>query len=430
MGRLNDCFDEFADPPVWSLDDRRLGDRLGEALAVRARADELVARLVGQVDDRDLGRQSGASSTRAHLVSNYRVSTGAAAGLLAQARCMSDRTELTRQAWATGHVSAEQAVVIGGAVNRLSPQVPAEAVEAGEADLVSHAQSLTHTQLQVLANHLVEVVDPEAADQTLAEQLEAEEAEALQQTTFRGRRGADGIARYCGKMPNLQYDMLTTALEAFASPRRTSAPATAPATASASAETDPTQLSYGQRMGRAFVELLEHLPTDQLPKHGAANASIVVTIDDEKLKTAVGEATLTTGTTISAAQARRLACNAGLLPMVLGGDSAILDLGLTQRLFDRYQRITLAVRDQGCIFPGCDRPPAWTEAHHIDSWLDGGPTNLSNGCLLCHFHHHLIHQGEWAVVMATDGIPEIIPPTRIDPDQQPTRHQRFKQRRE
>ncbi len=183
-------------------------------------------------------------------------------------------------------------------------------------------------------------------------------------------------------------------------------------------------------MGRAFVELLEHLPTDALPKHGVANAAVVVTISEDKLTTAIGEATLTTGTAISAAQARRLACNAGLLPLVLGGDSAILDLGLTQRLFDRYQRIALAIRDQGCIFPSCDRPPAWTEAHHIDSWLAAGPTDLSNGCLLCHFHHQLIHHGEWAVVMATDGIPEIIPPTRIDPDQQPIRHQRFKQRHE
>ncbi len=130
--------------------------------------------------------------------------------------------------------------MIGGAINRLSPQVPAEAVQAGEANLVTHAQTLTHTQLQVLANHLVEVVDPDAADQTLAEQLEADEARALQQTSFRGRKGADGIARYCGKMPNLQYDMLTTALEALASPRRASLQVAEGATA----ETDPTQHTY------------------------------------------------------------------------------------------------------------------------------------------------------------------------------------------
>jgi len=152
----------------------------------------------------------------------------------------------------------------------------------------------------------------------------------------------------------------------------------------------------------------------------------VVTIDEEKFRSGLGEATLATGGSISAGEARRLACNAGLLPLVLGADSAILDLGRTRRCFDRYQRIALAVRDQGCVFPGCDRPPAWCEAHHPKAWKDGGPTDLSNGCLLCSFHHHLVHRGGWAVVKATDGVPDIIPPTRVDPQQQPIRHERFK----
>ncbi|MBA3311454.1 MAG: HNH endonuclease, partial [Nocardioidaceae bacterium] len=124
------------------------------------------------------------------------------------------------------------------------------------------------------------------------------------------------------------------------------------------------------------------------------------------------------------------ACNAGLLPLMLGSDSAVLDLGLSRRLFDRYQRIALAVRDRGCVFPGCDRPPAWTEAHHITGWQDGGPTDMANGCLLCNFHHHLVHRGDWAVVMASDGVPEILPPARIDPDRQPRRHQRLRPQRE
>ncbi|MEJ7690838.1 MAG: HNH endonuclease signature motif containing protein [Nocardioidaceae bacterium] len=92
--------------------------------------------------------------------------------------------------------------------------------------------------------------------------------------------------------------------------------------------------------------------------------------------------------------------------------------------------MALAIRDQGCVFPGCERPAAWTEAHHIIAWADGGPTDINQGCLLCSFHHHLIHQGQWAVQMATDGTPEIIPPARIDGDRTPIRHQRFKPRRE
>jgi hypothetical protein len=133
---------------------------------------------------------------------------------------------------------------------------------------------------------------------------------------------------------------------------------------------------------------------------------------------------------VSPRQVRRLACNAGLLPLMLDGDSAILDLGRSRRLFDRYQRIALAVRDQGCIFAGCQRPAAWSEAHHITPWQHGGPTNLTNGCLLCNFHHHLVHGGEWAVAMAPDGTPHIIPPARIDPHRTPIRHQRFKPRHE
>jgi len=115
-------------------------------------------------------------------------------------------------------------------------------------------------------------------------------------------------------MPNLAYDLLSTALEAIASPRRNHQPvATAADTAVIrpgaldTAETDPTQLTYGQRLGNAFVELLEHLPTDALPRHGVGNATIIVTIDHHELTTGLGEATLTTDTTISASRCRRLA---------------------------------------------------------------------------------------------------------------------------
>lgn len=186
-------------------------------------------------------------------------------------------------------------------------------------------------------------------------------------------------------------------------------------------------MTYGQRLGLAFCELLEHLPTDQLPQHGVANATVAITVSHEQLLSGLGEATVDSGTRISAGQARRLACNAGLLPVVLDGRSRILDLGVSKRLYDRYQRIAFAIRDQGCIWSGCDRPPSWCEAHHNRPWSQGGPTDLSNGCLLCWFHHRLIHdtQAGWAIHMAADGIPEVLPPDRIDPDRTPMRHARF-----
>ncbi len=123
-----------------------------------------------------------------------------------------------------------------------------------------------------------------------------------------------------------------------------------------------------------------------------------------------------------AGAARRIACDAAILPMVLGGASQVLDVGRAQRLFTPAQRRALTERDRGCAWPGCDRPPGWTQAHHVVSWLDGGPTDLDNGVLLCLFHHQQAHQSEWTIRLGPDRRPDFIPPTWIDPRQQPRRN--------
>jgi hypothetical protein len=98
-----------------------------------------------------------------------------------------------------------------------------------------------------------------------------------------------------------------------------------------------------------------------------------------------------TGDRITAAQARRLACTAKILPAVLGGDSLPLDLGRARRLFTPAQRKALLVRDRTCRAEGCDIPGTWCEAHHLDPWRYDGPTDLANGILLCSHHHHRAH---------------------------------------
>ncbi len=407
------------DVPTWSLDDARLNDRLAEALSVKAANDELISRLVREVDERDLASKSGASSTRAHLIAAHQMSAAEATRTVATARAMTERCENTRREFAAGHVSAEQALVVAEAVNRLSSTIDPLRIEAAQADLLDHAARLSVAQLRVVANHLVEVVDPDGADETLEQQLQAQEERARKQTMFVGQFGADGISRGRFAVPNVTFAMLKKALDACASPRRDH-----------HLFDDGTcePLGYESRMGLAFCELIEHLPVDGLPQHGVANASIVVTVDEDKLRAGAGEATLDTGGTVSISEVRRLACNAGILPLVLGGESRILDLGVSRRLFDRYQRLALAARDRGCVFAGCQRPPAWCEAHHLKPWSEGGATDLVNGCLLCSFHHHLVHQGEWDLSRAPDGIIEVIPPTRIDPTRRPIRHERFKPR--
>jgi HNH endonuclease. len=83
----------------------------------------------------------------------------------------------------------------------------------------------------------------------------------------------------------------------------------------------------------------------------------------------------------------------------------------------------MIARDQGCCFPGCTAPPQWTEAHHVIEYQDGGPTTVSNGCLLCSYHHREFEHMGWHVAM-TDGLPTWTPPTWLDPNQQPVRNRR------
>ena len=425
---LSEALAEVVEVPAWSLTEEELVDRITVALRVRAGVDELVVRLVGSALERDLARLAGATSATAWLTHTLHVSRRCAGELVGHAKAFSGRVEATRRAWAAGRVSSEQARVIAEAIDRVGCDVAASAVARAEAHLIELAPQYSYDELRHLASHLVEVVDPVGAEAKLGASLEAEERRAWEGTVFRASRGVDGLGSFNGKMPNVQLDMLTTVLEAIAAPRR--ADAVSPVFDLDGAGTDPASgpLTYAQRMGQAFVELIEHLPTDRLPQHGVANASIVVTMSLEQLQSGLGDASSDTGTPLSASQTRRLACNAALIPSVLGGRSRILDHGLARRLYDRHQRIALTVRDQGCVFPGCSRSPSWTEAHHIRPWSKGGPTDLDNGCLLCGYHHRLIHQGEWEVSMVADGFPSITPPARIDPARRPLRHARFRSR--
>ena len=109
----------------------------------------------------------------------------------------------------------------------------------------------------------------------------------------------------------------------------------------------------------------------------------------------------------------RLRAAMALLPRVLGGvPRQPLDVGRTTRVVQPAQRLALAVRDQGCVFPGCDRPLAWCDAHHLRHWLDGGPTDLANLALLCRAHHRTVHEGGWQLTRGPDGRFTASPPHR------------------
>jgi hypothetical protein len=195
--------------------------------------------------------------------------------------------------------------------------------------------------------------------------------------------------------------------------------------------------SAGRRRADALVELCRRfLDSGTLPASGGERPHIALTMTLDQLRAAASEALghevqitdpsrapvpTTDGHYLDPATARRVACDAAIIPVVLGSAGEPLDVGRSQRLFPASIRRALVVRDKGCAWPGCHRPPEWCDGHHITPWSAGGKTSLDSGVLLCGRHHRIIHRGDYEIRMI-DGHPHVIPPAWRDPEQKPRRN--------
>ncbi len=161
------------------------------------------------------------------------------------------------------------------------------------------------------------------------------------------------------------------------------------------AEPDPR--TPAARRADALLDLVARAvgAPDGVPRQ--AKTSLVVTIDLDALRGRRSGTGLTlAGDLLTTDTVRRLACDAELVPVVLGSRGEVLDQGTAVRLFTNGQIRHLWLRDRGCTFTGCSKPPAWTDAHHLTHWADGGPTDLSNAALLCRAHHTVVHRQRYA----------------------------------
>ncbi|HEX7738577.1 MAG TPA: DUF222 domain-containing protein, partial [Marmoricola sp.] len=305
-----------------------------------------------------------------------------------------------------GRVNPAQAQVITSSLDALTEhaEISETVMAQAEAHLVEQAPHFSPTQLRRLARRILDVIAPEIAEEADAKRLAALEDDARRHTRLRMRRQGDGTTRIWGLLPDLAATRLATYLEAFTNPR---------ASHRDSLTTDAVdRLPYPRKLGQAFVSFLEAVDPKRLPLHGGDATAITVTISLDSLRRELGTADLlgtaaVTGSDdqdqITAAEARRLACNAFIIPAVLGADSEILDLGRASRLFTRAQRRALLLRDQTCRAVGCDRPGAWSEAHHLDPWSHGGSTDLANAVLLCSADHHRAHDPDYRVERLPNG---------------------------
>jgi hypothetical protein len=312
--------------------------------------------------------------------------------------------EQTRQALATGRISAGQAEVIASALDGLSEHVDADAKTKAEQRLLERAPGTDPWTLRKEAAAQAARIDPDAEQRMQAGEQAAKARREL--WLFKGR---DGMHQLRGLLDTEGAATLIAALDPLSAPK----PSTAEGQDMRSAQ---------RRRADALIDLAQRALTAKngLPVTGGNRPTVVVTIDHQVLAGLVDGSGLISAATlsepISVEAARRWACDAAILPVVLGSAGEVLDLGRTERTASPAQRRALAIRDKGCAFPGCDRPPGWTDAHHIIHWVDGGPTDLDNLVLLCGAHHDTIHHHGWTMHLGPDRLPVFEPPPTPPPD--------------
>ena len=335
-------------------------------------------KLIRIVDDAELAKKSGETSTSSMLSNGFGGDQSSSSRQVRTAQNLKVAT-LTEKALEAGDITFEKAEVIARTMAGLPDSLDELTRVRVEKRLIGDAKRLTLPDLRRRVLRVADIYRPrDEANLDENTKLRRQEARAWQNTELWFGQARDGLVPFGVKLPVAQADMLKNQVGAIAAPRRNE-------------ETD-ADLTFGQRMGRAFCHWIERIPTDGLPTTGGTPATLTVNIDFNDLKSQLAAATLSTGPRISAAEVRRLACTHQILPRVLDGKSQVLDQGRSKRVFTPTQRLAMADRDGGCTYPGCDRPPAWTEAHHIDWWAkDGGATDVERGTLLCARHHHWVH---------------------------------------
>jgi Domain of unknown function (DUF222)/HNH endonuclease len=330
----------------------------------------------------------------------------------------------TAKQWVTNAGLLSSAITPTG--SELAPDLPVTAEAAAEGALsIEHVAAVAEVMKDLPAEHEATVVgyarefEPRtvrdlgkklayALSQNDPEPRDPEPVPLVNQHVKRWRK--DGMLEVWALLDTVTGAKYESMLDVLAKPR--------PETA----EAGPDLRSRVEREGDTFAELVDLMArADQLPEHGGEPVTLTLTMSYDDLAAQVGQGMLDNGEHVPAEQVRELACNAGIIPLVLGGQSQPMNIGRKTRTFPAGIRRTLVTRDRGCAFPGCGRPPRHCDAHHIRYWADGGDTSVENAVLLCRHHHTLIHRSGWNVTMV-HGTPTFYAPPWLDKNRRPRRN--------
>lgn len=402
---------------------QRLLDHARLEVAARLQAADLAA----------LGT-SGWASVKDFLTATSGGRKGSGGSLLRLAERLQD-LPATRAAMAAGELSRPQAEAIARNLGHL-PRAAGRLRADAETRLLALAADHDATDLDGLFRTVVAELDPDHQLLDTELSLPRQERAAHLQRYLAVTPDAYGGVRLRGYGTAEDAELITSTLIPLTAPVAT-APGECggiPATAAAAHQSprtrrgtcpDPTcahdgrdPRDHGTRLWDALVDACRRLQTTtQLPTSHAAAPRLMVTIGLDQLRAAQSGsgAGHMSEAPISAGAARRLACDAEIIPAVLGTHSEPLDLGRTHRLVTSALWHALVLRDQHCAFPGCTRLPLTCDAHHILHWADGGPTTIDNMILLCRRHHTLTHHSPWHVCIDPHSRkPVWTPPPRPD----------------
>ncbi|MDP9904149.1 HNH endonuclease signature motif containing protein [Arthrobacter bambusae] len=401
------------------------------------------------VDD---GYRNAAEFLRARLrigIGEARRRLALAAGVLPQTgltgQDLPARHELLAAALSTAAVPTRSATIISTALEQVRHHADPDTARQME-------HSLTRTALES---------DPDFVHRTAKRWVDAIDQDGTEpgEEELRHRQGAfirkprHGLHHLEIFATAEQYETLATAMNTATNPRlqhTTDTDAADDGAADTGAHPALDRRSRAQKLLDGLTgACAAALTTGQLPANGGLRPQVMVTIDyqdllgrlqhlehlehlehlDRETPTRPGPRLSSGASTfqgpIHPAIIRKIACDADIIPVLLGSDSRVLDIGRTTRIFPPHIRKAIIARDQGCAFPDCTIPAPWCEAHHITYWSNQGTTGTDNGTLLCSHHHHVIHKEHWTITL-DNGTAWFKPPPHLDPRQTPRRNHHFR----
>lgn len=419
---LADLSAPFVPPSASGMSDAALLDAQRTLSDIRRRVDAAAAVIAGEVEHRSrpelgydgLAQRHGARTAEILIQQETGVSRHDARALARVGSLMTSPVEWlgdVADSVAQGQSSVAVADAIRVGLGTPDGAVTAEALSGAAARLLAEAPGLTVERLAARARELRSDLDLDHV--------------ADREAHLRARRylylvpQADGMTRLSGLLDPESAATVVAAYDAATSPRRGGPRFVDPESLDRAERLIADERTTEQIAVDSFVELIRlGTRADNGAILGCTTPTVRLLVTKRELDSGRGSGRIEgQREPVSLDTVRRRVCSDGMLPILFDGVQPI-DLGRAERFFSARQKQMLAARDGGCIFPGCERPPSWTEAHHIHEWRHGGRTDVRDGVLLCRHHHLLLHNNGWRCLRRDDRY-WFVPPASLDPAQKP-----------